>query len=635
MGWVVWFVESALCLVASYLVAAAVYPDRSVLDRAIAAIIVGSTMILAAIHVCGVAEVLSPWPLGLLSAGMFGVAIFFALRSLPWARALAIARSDLGAPVRLARDVWTERELAIGTLVPAALAAGICLLMVWYFRSWTWDPVWYHVPKTHFAIQEHSIRWRAMANPWTQGNPHDVEMLAVWNCIFQRDNRLDDSSQMPFLFLGAFVAAAWCRRVGATRGLSAALGATWIALPPVFLQAHSTHVDVAWNAMFATAVYYTVGKPERRDRWLCYMAWGLFLGTKYTGAFHLALMAPYLAGRAIYEVWKSPGKRLRTVVDVVVSIVAILPLAFFKFVQNAINARNPMYPFEWQIRALHMHFPGVITLGGEYGGGADNNPTFFGAPNAVRDLITSWYDNVPFYCPDVRSGGFGTVFRFLLLPCVIFVLGDLVRGRNWRRSLLPVVLFFQALMVPIPYMTRFILAAGIAALVATAIVFTDVKSRVLRAGLSVALVAFTFVGYQEGFRGFIVFPRYFAQAVNATPVERATMQIDTFLWPSRWARAREEEIAPGEVITYDESVHFMGDLFCHDYHCRVVYVPSRRDPNAFMRDVSALHPRWVGVEHGSGSEAALRRAGGEYLFVTPDSGMAMWRMPAATVRPLP
>ncbi|MEI8258961.1 MAG: hypothetical protein WCJ30_25105, partial [Deltaproteobacteria bacterium] len=77
----------------------------------------------------------------------------------------------------------------------------------------------------------------------------------------------------------------------------------------------------------------------------------------------------------------------------------------------------------------------------------------------------------------------------------------------------------------------------------------------------------------------------------------------------------------------DESVHFVGDLFCHDYHCRVVYVPSRRDPSAFMRDVHALHPRWVGVERGSGSESALRRTGAEFLFQTPDSGMAMYRMP--------
>ena len=34
------------------------------------------------------------------------------------------------------------------------------------------------------------------------------------------------------------------------------------------------------------------------------------------------------------------------------------------------------------------------------------------------------------------------VFRWLLVPCVIAVAVDLLRGRSWRRSALVIVLFF-------------------------------------------------------------------------------------------------------------------------------------------------------------------------------------------------
>src|SRR5205085_243868 len=108
-------------------------------------------------------------------------------------------------------------------------------------------------------------------------------LFGLWNCNFQRDNRLDDSSQLPFLLLGALVVAAWARRVGASGPLSVAVGATWIALPPVFLQGHSSHVDIIWSTFFAAAFFYLLSWPTRRDRWLGFTAWGLFLGSKYTG----------------------------------------------------------------------------------------------------------------------------------------------------------------------------------------------------------------------------------------------------------------------------------------------------------------------------------------------------------------
>jgi len=627
LGWFVWIIESALCLAASYAAAVAVYPDRSVLDRFILAMVVDTGLILLAIHLCGLADRLSAGPLALVATLLCAAVLLAARRATKPGVFAECLRNDLRAPARLVADTVREREVAVGTLVPAALAAATCALMVWYYRSWTWDPVWYHVPKTSLVIQEGSLRWLQIPNIWTQGNPANLELLAVWNCIFPRDNRFDDSAQLPFLIVGAAVVAAWCRRVGASRPLSAALGAVWIALPPIFLQAHSTHADVAWNSLFTAAIYFTLGKPERRDRWVGFLCWGLFIGMKYTGLFHIALWGPWLLGRAVVEVANTPpGKRLARTLDVAASGLFAIALGCFKYVQNWRHARNPMWPFDVTIRSLGLHFHGESNPGVEYGSGPDVSPTFFGAPNALHELVTSWFNDHPFYAPDVRSGGFGPVFRWLLLWCVVAVALDAVRGRNWRRALLPLGLFVECLQVPVPYMTRFILAAATASLVCTAIVMSDVRWRPVRLALSLALVGLTWHGYTEGYRGFIVHPRYFDRARRLDAAGRNALQLDSFLWPTRWAEARERELHVGDVIAYDEGVHFLNDLFNHDFGPRVEFVSNRLTPAQYIARLRALRAKWVGVTRGTAAEQALVEAGGEFLFQTPDSPMAMYRL---------
>ena len=199
MGWIVWIIESALCLVASYAAAVAVYPDRSVLDRFILAMVVDTGLILLAIHLCGFVHQLYPAPLAVVATLLSGAVLYASHRATKPGVFAGCLRSDLGAPARLVADTIREREVSVATIVPAALAFGTCAVMVWYYRSWTWDPVWYHVPKTSLVIQEHSLRWLEIPNIWTQGNPANLELLAVWNCIFPRDNRFDDSAQLPWL----------------------------------------------------------------------------------------------------------------------------------------------------------------------------------------------------------------------------------------------------------------------------------------------------------------------------------------------------------------------------------------------------------------------------------------------------
>jgi hypothetical protein len=106
--------------------------------------------------------------------------------------------------------------------------------------------------------------------------------------------------------------------------------------------------------------------------------------------------------------------------------------------------------------------------------------------------------------------------------------------------------------------------------------------------------------------------------------ERASLQIDVFLWPTQWGVARERELRAGDVFAYDESVHFLQDLFNHDYSHRVVYVSSA-NPQRFVQRVRAMRARWVGVGNGSPAAHLLAQDGAEFLFVAPFSNMAVYR----------
>lgn len=626
----VWIVETALCLAASYTVALAVYPERGLAHRLVAVHLVALSLILVALEVCGLARVLTPVVLGLASTVIFGVAGALALRSVGRAHLTATLRADLGAPWRTLREVWTEREPAIGALVPAGVALGVVLTMVWFYKSWTWDPVWYHVPITAYVIQLKSLHWIDSHIPWVQGYPRNVELISVWNCIFPMDNRFDDTGQLPFAALGSCVVTAWSRRVGASRPLSLALGAAWFALPPVFLQAHSTHVDVAAGALFSTSVYFMATRPEARDRWMCALALGLYVGTKFSGVFHLALLTPWALARVAHELWHLDGlrARLRRLGDVALSLVAFGSVGPWKYLDNIVHKGNPMYPFRTKVPVLG-ELPGPEDVGALYGIPAGVRPSFFGVPGDFDHLLQSWFDPHPFFAPDVRGGGFGPAFRWLLMPCVLIVVADLVRLKDWRRAAPVVALFAGALVVPAAWWPRYTIGAATASLVAFAMVQPQLPLALGRALLSCALVGLLWTGYDAGRAGFIAYPRHFAKARNASWEERAGLQLDAFLWPEPWGLTRERELKAGDVITYDEWAIFVGEFFSRDYRTRVTFVPSSGDPAAYVARLRALNARWVGVHRGSPAEVALIQAGAEFLFAAPVSEEVVYRMPRA------
>src|SRR5206468_1414158 len=129
--------------------------------------------------------------------------------------------------------------------------------------------------------------------PWISSYPRNVEWLSAWACLFTRDARLDDCAQLPAALLGSAVIAAWSRRVGATAAQAGGVSAAFLLLPPVFLQVPTSYVDVACASFFAAAVLFTAEPPARRSRWMGALAMGLYVGSKFSGIFHLLLWLPW------------------------------------------------------------------------------------------------------------------------------------------------------------------------------------------------------------------------------------------------------------------------------------------------------------------------------------------------------
>lgn len=635
MGWLVWIVETLLCAASSYAVAAAVYPDKGVLHRLIATLIVAPSLILIAIQALGLFDVLRPLWLGLLAPVVFAAPGWLAARRLGRERLVALVRSDLGAPGRWLREVWREKDPAGLVVLGGALVLLIATLFVWIYRSWTWDPVWYHVPITSYTIALESIRWiesSVRAVPWMISHPRNVELLAVWNCIFPMDSRLDDSSQLLFGVLGAAVVTAWSRELGARKPFAAGLGAAWLLLPPVFLQIWSTHVDVACGAALGAAVFFLRGQPTSRDRWMCLLALGLYIGTKMTGLFHLALLGPWIAARAGIELWHAQGHRLRKLGDIASSVIGLLAVGSFKYIENTILQGNPFYAFRVKVPLLGQ-LPGVYDPAQFYDTPAGKSPLFFGADGAIGKLLRSWYSSseAPTFWPDVRTGGFGPVFAWLLVPALLLLFLELARPRRWSRVLPILALFFGAIVVQSPWWPRFIMGASIAGLVALGYVHAQLPFRAARLALSVAFVALTGWTFWQGAEAqlrqadLFMYPKQFHAALTGSAEDRATLQVVNWLWPEQWAKAKEAEFQPGDVLVYDDSVYFLGEYFTSDYRNRPVYVPSN-DVKAFLARVDELGARWVGVQVGSAAERALKAKGAEFLFVAPVSKNAVYRV---------
>src|SRR5258707_6369262 len=232
LGWALWLVETALCLLAALVAAGAMYPDRGVVHRLVTALLIASALILVVIQACGIFNQLNPISVGVIGLLVFGGCLAIALRRLGVSELTRIVARDVRTLRETASDVVREREIGMLNAVLAFAIFVLGALVVWVFRSWDWDCLVYHKTVTDFTIQKKSLQW-IDAYAVVSAFPRNLEWLAAWNCLFQREKRLDESPQWAYGLLACFFIIALSRSLGTKRPLAIVLGSGWIAFTPV------------------------------------------------------------------------------------------------------------------------------------------------------------------------------------------------------------------------------------------------------------------------------------------------------------------------------------------------------------------------------------------------------------------
>ncbi|MER2559798.1 MAG: hypothetical protein ABTQ32_03705 [Myxococcaceae bacterium] len=599
--------------VAGYALSVRFFRDRGVFDRLLVAIMSFVSLIVVTFLLADQLRPIGPVSLFLISTiGSIGVLKWLSVKGTGLREVLAQLREDLRVPKRLWADTLETKEPTVLLIIPALLILGWCVFMVLFFRSWGWDVLMFHTTITNTIVQDGSLAFMDTGFHQARGYPRNVHLLAAWSGFFLGNTALDDAPQLPFGLIGMLVSAAWARRFGASRALATGLGAAWLCFSPVFLQLPSVHVDVACAALLGTGAYFSAFSLEKRDRWASAMAFGLYLGTKHTGSFHLAMYAPILVGRALWEL-KGSTSRGAVFLDQVGSAALLLLLGGHKYLQNALVMGNPAWPFKMTV-PLFGALPGENDASTQYGGPAGGRAAFFGIPGEWERFVfqlTEW--NRAVYWPDLRDGYLGIAFTCVALPCLFLALGAVVsRERRWQ----PLGLWFlvvAAIGVPSAFWPRYSMGTSIAGVAAIGLVWAWAPWRAAKVALSLATTAFFFTSVFFCLRELstnvnYAWPAMLTQAPGWTTVERATKQVAPWNWPEAQLRLMNEKFAAGDVVTWDDTVPFPGELFTWDLRTRLVYVRSRPELGTLVERVKAKKPRFSIVAAG-GPDGILEQAG--------------------------
>lgn len=622
MGFFVCFLESAICFAASYWVAAASHRDRSTSHRLLVAGIVALGVLYAVLQALGYASVLTALVLGLTVPAVSAVLAGLAARSLPFAELRAVLRAERDSAWRLLAELRARPDVLL-LLVPAALLLiGEQLARVWALRSWAWDAVWYHHPMTSYAIQDASLVMRdAQDAHHIEGYPNGVELIGVWLDIFPRSDALEDAIQLPFVPVGVLLVYVWCRRVGARRATALGLASGWLLLPPVFLLLATGYNDVACGVLFACGVFFLSDELRARSRVLAILALSLYLASKYSAVFHIALLAPWLVAAALTELWQARGRRLRVLGSIALGLLPVVLIGLPNYLDNFIAHGNPMWPAALKVPLLDVVLPGPENLDAAYA----SHRAFFRGEHAFLHTLTSWWTPAAFFRPDTNEGGWGPAGRVLLLPMLLVALFDLLRGRRARETFAIVVLAVIAVCGPSTDVPRFAMGIVFAMFVATAL-FLSTAQRHVAFFASSALVVLLALGYRE-VPGHAIQPSWerVEELLGKSALERATTPLVDYHWPPELMRAKEQ-LPEGSVVTYDEGVFFPQEVFTHDYHTVVRFVSSNGPAADFLAKVRALDARWVLVRPNQAIERGLTAAGGRMVF-TPGGTVRIYEMP--------
>jgi hypothetical protein len=616
--WLLWAALSATMLGAAYALAVratlGVSAPTATFERAAITAAGWFGLVVCATWAAGALHLLSPGPLAaaavFVAATACGVAGAAALRAVP--RTLV---DDLRAAADCWRALFRESAPLLSLVAGATALWALTWIPVLLFRTWNYDATVYHAPLAHLFVQNGSTARLDTPSIWMQGYPYAGSLVAVWNIIFPKDTLLDDAGQMPTAVFLVSVTAAWLTRLQVKAHHALAFGCVALFLPTVFLQLGHGQVDLWCAGLLTLAVYALVFRGDRAGLLIFFACMALYGATKLSGLLHLALAFPLFS----WSVWtKHRGRGWALAHDLGWGALLVATLGLTRYVENALCTKSPVYPFSLRI-PFGPVLEGATEAHQHFGGYQGYSGALFTSPSAIPSIFGSWYHLTPAFWPDVRTGGFGWVFAFLLVPASAVVWLVWARKKQWV-TLLPLVwLALMALSMPTPWWGRYTIPAALVGLVCAGWGFANLPRFQKAAAWALALVSFAGLFFAAAqlwrHRDFYEWPGHLSEAWAASGPERAAVPVVGWLWTREASRLREA-LPEGALVIHDEAADFFSEYFPRRLQTRVEYLTSTR-PAAFADAVYARRAALVAVRKDSLAEGELKRRGAKFVAPTP------------------
>ncbi len=273
---------------------------------------------------------------------------------------------------------------------------------------------------------------------YTEVYPAASEAISAWTMIFLRSDALADAAQIPFGLLGLVAVAVAARTLGVRPAMCIAAGCVTFLTPVALAQMNSGYVDVAGasTAIAVCTLMFIVGQNLVRshtesivaDVAMLGMAAGFAAAVKSSNLLIaiFVLLALTLGLGAIHARHEISGHRLRVASGA--GLLPMLGLGGVWYAQNIERYGNPFHPFDFGF--------GPFILRRGIGSAAEIFD--FATPNRLRSLpqpvrpFASWFWEPLRYDPEVRIGGLGITWAWILLPALALFGLQLVRRKRWR-----------------------------------------------------------------------------------------------------------------------------------------------------------------------------------------------------------
>lgn len=586
-------------LISSYVVVARYLEDRSLSERAVFVLLLATTVPIGIVEALGLFRVATPMAFHV-------VVLAFAAAALVTSRdvGLRTLRADRGTAIGVLAEA-EPLEIAMG--IAACAVFGLALLATYALDPWAWDALGYHLPYSDAIVQTGTIAAVPTSVTYVNAYPHlGAVFFTAWRFAFG-DGFLE-AAQMPFAAL-AVAGLVWVARTsGVSRSRALAVASLFVTVPGVMLQLAANYVDVMLAGLVITAfACLTVEHLDLRRALGAAIALGVTLGTKPS--------TPPLVAVGLLILLVRMARRHRALDGLLAAALALV-IGSIKYVENILAYGNPIWPVRVTVGPITL--PGFTTARELAQMGLREPLASLGWAGRIAE---SWLTPfAPYYVFDMRIGGFGPLFTFLLLPLGLATLGASLVSPSFRRLVRPIAPFTIAVLLlslasPGAYWARYTLGVLAALLMLFALIGESLDDG-LRKGLDALALALAVVGIGMATHGFAVdgpsITALAADRFHGRPIEYG---IDLHEGP--WAAMRAR-VGPGDAFSYDPSFGLPSRLFAHHQEGRVFYFDRVQPTDAELLDFVARSRSRAIVLGDGGSVDGVPMTGAEVARRHPE-----------------